>query len=217
MQQAMDLTTTRTGRSVFSDFTLDSQEIVWHSGSVKLINNTHEARVHSVANGSRHLYVVPQRQTPRESYVPAGRTLHLVDVENLMGGPDAGANALHGALAHYRSAASVADGDHVIVGANPQIGIQAKAAWPSARLVVRPGPDGADIALLKQVKEVDFIAARYDRIMIGSGDGVFEAVVTEFRSLGIPVGVSAAEEAFPEFCDRPRHTARPSLSLRYSR
>lgn len=106
-----------------------------------------------------------------------------------MGGPELGYIALRRALASYRTSAPVLDGDHVIIGANPMLGPAVKAAWPRARLVVRGGPDGADIALLQAVRDVDFIAARYDQIVVGSGDGVFEVVVREFRSRGLAVGV----------------------------
>lgn len=156
---------------------------------VKTVNTPCKTRVHTTSGVTRHLYLVPERQAQRKSYVPVGRALHLVDVENLMGGPEAGIVALHEALDNYRAAAHFLDGDHAIIGSNPSLGVQAKAAWPGARLVVKPGTDGADIALLEQVKDVDFIAARYDRIMIGSGDGVFEPMVRVFRSLGLPVGV----------------------------
>jgi len=106
-----------------------------------------------------------------------------------MGGPDCGDIALREALDVYRTSAPVFDGDHAIIGANPQLGLAAKTAWPGARLVVRGGPDGADIALLEAVSDVDFIAARYDQIVVGSGDGVFEVVVREFRNRGLAVGV----------------------------
>jgi hypothetical protein len=145
---------------------------------------------HSIGPAShRNLYAVPERRVARAAFVPAGRSLHLVDVENLMGGPELGDTALHEALAGYRTSAPVSEGDHVIIGANPQLGLAAKTAWPSARLVVRGGPDGADIALLEAVRDVDFIAARYDQIVVGSGDGAFEVVAREFRSRGIAVGV----------------------------
>lgn len=145
---------------------------------------------HSITTVSdRKLYAVPERRVPRAAFVPAARSLHLVDVENLMGGPELGGAALREALAGYRTSAPVSDGDHVIIGANPQLGLSAKTAWPGARLVVRGGPDGADIALLEAVREVEFIAARYDQIVVGSGDGVFEVVVREFRSRGLAVGV----------------------------
>lgn len=146
--------------------------------------------VHTVGRRSdRNLYAVPERRVPRAAFVPAGRSLHLVDVENLMAGPELGDTVLREALVGYRTSAPVSDGDHVIIGANPQLGLAAKTAWPGARLVVRGGPDGADIALLEAVRDVDFIAARYDQIVVGSGDGVFEVVVREFRSRGLAVGV----------------------------
>ena len=104
---------------------------------------------------SRHLYLVPERRVPREKYVPAGRALHLVDIENLMGGPEAGTVALHQAVSDYRDAVPMTDGDHVVIGANPQLGAVAKACWQSARLVVGGGPDGADTALLGTVKDTD--------------------------------------------------------------
>lgn len=163
------------------------------SGILASVTRLHTAKattVHTVRRPSdRSLYAVPERRVPRAAFVPAGRSLHLVDVENLMGGPQLGDTALREALAGYRTSAPVTEGDHVIIGANPRLGPAAKTAWPGARLVVSGGPDGADIALLDAVRDIDFIAARYDRIVVGSGDGVFEVVVREFRSRGLAVGV----------------------------
>ena len=81
--------------------------------------------------------------------------------------------------------------DHVIVGVNPALAVLAKAAWPSSRLAVRGGPDGADIALLETVKARELRASRYDQAVIGSGDGVFEVAVSASRNCGVPVGVVA--------------------------
>lgn len=158
--------------------------------NVTILHRNSPTIVHSIGPGfDRNLYAVPERRVPRAAFVQAGRSLHLVDVENLMGGPELGDTALREALAGYRTSAPVSGGDHVIIGANPQLGVAAKTEWPGARLVVRGGPDGADIALLDAVREVDFIAERYDQIVVGSGDGVFEVVVREFRSRGLAVGV----------------------------
>lgn len=164
---------------------------------VKAINRKNAEPIHDVSSrpGGRHLYVVPERRVPREAFAPAGRSLHLIDIENLMGGPDGGGLALRRTVADYQEAELVVDGDHVIMGANPRLGIAAKASWPNARLVVRGGPDGADIALLETVSDVRFIAARYDRIVVGSGDGVFEVVVREYRSCGLAVGVISRQRS----------------------
>jgi len=112
-----------------------------------------------------------------------------------MGGPDAGKLALWRATADYKVVAPVLDGDHVIIGVNPMLAVEAKASWPATRLVVRGGPNGGDIALLETVKDVGFIAARYDQIVIGSGDGVFEAVARLYKTYGLPVGVVSRQRS----------------------
>lgn len=112
-----------------------------------------------------------------------------MDVENLMGGPSSGLDQMVEALANYRGAAPFSEGDHVVMATNPAIALDAKVAWPQARLVARGGPDGADVALLEEVSDVQFVSTRYDTVMLGSGDGVFEAVVETYRPLGLSVGV----------------------------
>ena len=130
-----------------------------------------------------------ERQVPREKHVPSGRALHLIDIENLMGGPKAGAPVLRQTVSDYRDVVPAADHDHYVIGVNPSLGHLAVQYWPSARLVVRRGRNGADIALIECVKDVEFTAARFDRIVIGSGDGIFVHVVRVFRRLGLPVEV----------------------------
>ena len=131
------------------------------------------------------------RRVPRRKYVPPGRALHLIDIENLVGGPEAGAPVLRQTRSDYRDVVPSADHDHYVIGANPRFGASAMAYWPSARLVARPGSDGADIALIKWVRDVEFIVARYDRLVIGSGDGDFLDVVMVFEQSGLAVEVAS--------------------------
>lgn len=159
-----------------------------------------EARVHALRLGtapprSRHLYLVTQRLVGRVRYAETGRSLHLIDIENLMGGPFAGGAALKEASEAYRVAARVGGCDHVVVGANPSLAVEAGLEWPGARLLVRGGPDGADLALEESVEEVIWHAQRYDRVVIGSGDGRFSEVARSFKAAGIPVGVVARERS----------------------
>jgi hypothetical protein len=117
-----------------------------------------------------------------------------VDLENLMRGPDQGDAGLSDACAQYRDAAPVCPGDHIVVAVNPALALQAGRSWPSARLLTGRGPDGADLALLASVSDRLWTAARYDRIIIGSGDGVFAEVAADLRELGVAVGVVAPED-----------------------
>lgn len=125
----------------------------------------------------------------RARFVPAGRTLHLVDVENLMGGPLAGPQALNAALAGYERTAVVGPGDHVVAAINPALVLDVFERWPHARLLLGWGVDGADSALLASVADVEWIASRYDRLVVGSGDGIFGPAVAAYRQSGLCVEV----------------------------
>ncbi len=151
---------------------------------------------------ARSLYLVPARRTPKAAYVPAGRTLHLVDLENLMGGPKHDVELINEAVLRYRAAAHVETSDHVVMAVNPALALAAGLAWPSARLIPGRGVDGADLALLSQVIDRHWIASRYDRVVIGSGDGIFAPVIADFRALGIATGVVTQQ------CRLSRHLRR---------
>jgi hypothetical protein len=138
---------------------------------------------------ARGLYLVPDRRIPKATHAPAGRTLHLVDLENLMGGPMRGVEMLMEAVLQYQAAAHVATLDHAIIAVNPALALHAGLAWPSARLLSAPGENGADLALVAQVADRNWVAARYDRLVIGSGDGIFASEVAAFRALGVASGV----------------------------
>ena len=134
-------------------------------------------------------YVIAKRKYARLDYVPGARTLHLVDLENLMGGTLPDVSRARAAVANYRSAMPVNSKDHVCVAVNPGLMVEASLAWKGARVLTGVGPDGADNALISLVRRVKWTASRYDRIVIGSGDHAFETVATAYRAVGIPVGV----------------------------
>ena len=117
---------------------------------------------------------------------PAGRTLHVIDIENLVGGSGAGPAAVGPALSAYRSTVAVRDGDHAVIAAGPTLAIAAGLAWPGAQLRFGHGIDGADHALLDAV-EPAFAAEHYDRVVIASGDHAFVPLVAALRSRGAAV------------------------------
>jgi len=144
---------------------------------------------------SRSLYVVPTRGVDRLAHAPPGRTLHLVDVENLMGGPQEGEGALRRASVEYREVAPVQAGDHVIVACNPHLAVAVHQVWAGARILLGYGPDGADRALLREVEDNRWIARRFDRVIVGSGDAIFADASTGLQRWGIAVGVASLESA----------------------
>ena len=56
--------------------------------------------------------------------------------------------------------------------------------WLSEAVPTEPIPHFS-----RTVKDTGWVAARYDLIVVGSGDGIFEVVVRKFRPCGLAVGV----------------------------
>src|SRR5687767_1286085 len=105
-------------------------------------------------------------------HLPVGRTLHLLDLENLAGSPAPGRARLDLVAAAYRATMPVRDNDHVAVASDVRTALEAGLAWPGARLLAGRGPDGADRALLGATDPA-WAATHYDRVVIGSGDHAF--------------------------------------------
>jgi NYN domain len=124
-----------------------------------------------------------------------GRVLHLVDVENLLGGPTFSADrAIRGRLA-YEAVVPGGIVNQVVISTSHWAAPSAWIAWPeSARRVVRSGPDGADLALL-DVLSYESVERRFDRVVIGSGDGIFAFAAARLQAAGCGVTVATRPES----------------------
>ena len=152
---------------------------------------------------------------------PTGRTLHLVDLENLLGDRRKDEVAIEG-LHHYLALARWTKGDHMIVAADPQIvrqiGFDEPVPW---NLHATRGDDAADVMLLAHAP-VELIARRYDRLVIGSGDGIFVPRARAARERGVGVVVVSRPNglahryrrwAFPVIPFAPRfHTSQATAT-----
>jgi hypothetical protein len=116
------------------------------------------------------------------------RTLHLVDVENLVGSGRPTARDLEAVHRLYRELQLVGGQDHIVVACNPYVAVEVADAWAPARLRVGHGPSGADLQLL-DVALHERITSRFDHVVIGSGDGVFTEVTVGLQAAGLPVTV----------------------------
>ena len=127
-----------------------------------------------------------QRNTDRRA-----RTLHLVDIENLIGADPktASIHDVHHAFGQFALAARQRVADLMIIGCNPKLAVKVQATLRgSGRIRTRKGPDGADLALLDAV-EVDLWSKRFDRVVIGSGDHIFTETAARLREAGLEVVV----------------------------
>ncbi len=125
------------------------------------------------------------------SSITSRRSLHLVDLENLVGDPRAEARPALDTLGAYLDAARWRPGDHVVLATNPWLMARIAFDLPvTANLHAVHGRDGADTMLLAQAPP-ELVAKRYGRLVVGSGDGIFTQRARTVEDLGIPVEVVA--------------------------
>jgi len=118
-----------------------------------------------------------------------GRTLHLVDIENLSGGPQRTLDEHLGAYRAYERGAEVRRDDQVVVAACGLV-MQSLAFELPTGILQRTanGSDGADRALLAH-DTPERIALRFERLVIGSGDHAFVDLALAVQELGVTVVV----------------------------
>lgn len=129
------------------------------------------------------------RPTHRGRDVPGDRALFLVDLENLLGDPSDYAGVAE-AMGRCLIAGRWVPGDHLVVAGHPHLVLVARTATGLSFQALRAprGPDGADRALLSALTPA-FLADRYHRVVIASGDHAFAGLAAELGGRGIPVWV----------------------------
>ena len=125
---------------------------------------------------------------PRPASPPSVRSIHLIDIENLIGGTDFSEGEVADVAAHYKALAGVGEGDLVVVASSHHTAQAAWFGWPDARRLVRSGVDGADMALI-EVIERENLAMRFGRVVIASGDGIFAVPAAKLQEREVEVTV----------------------------
>jgi hypothetical protein len=123
------------------------------------------------------------------------RAMHLVDLENLLGGPWAQRLVVGRALEQYCAAAGWRRGDIVYIATNPRLALEFVWDCPiEASIHTACGKNGADLALLAHAAP-EFVSRRAGRLVIGSGDGIFIDRALATRELGVEVTVIGRTDA----------------------
>lgn len=148
---------------------------------------------------------------------PIGRRLIAMDPQNLLGCHPATASAACWEFAIAESLHAVGfrnDTDHLVIAVAPDWAFTVNALAPFARLMVRGGRQGADLALCNALEDTNFIASRYSEVVIASGDHIFCASVRALADAGVSTTVAClshqtsseltATAAHVTWLDRPR-------------
>ncbi|MFV0634765.1 NYN domain-containing protein [Demequina sp.] len=153
---------------------------------------TEESRTRHTATAT------PRRVRSRRAMRHDGRRLILIDVENLLGCEPRDADAalfevaIEGVLARVAFRAGT---DQVVIGACPQSAVKVFGVRAPHRLVVREGASGADRALVAAAADHDHTAARFDEVVIASGDREFLETAVQLRARGVRTTVASRADA----------------------
>ena len=132
----------------------------------------------------------------RQRCIVPGRTLHVVDVENLNGSAQCLQPDVTAVCLRYRDVAGFRRGDHEVL-ASSHFAAESGALYgwdghPQWKL--RSGEHGADLELL-EVLRPEMIIGHFDRIVIASGDGIFARPCLDLWREGIDITVVARNAA----------------------
>lgn len=115
------------------------------------------------------------------------RALHLIDLENLVGGPSASDKTIKRVWSAYYGGVPKTASDHLLVGSSRFF---ARRTWwmlpEGIQRRVRDGQDGGELAILDEV-DLDHLVGRFGRLVIASGDGQFAELAATARSRGVHV------------------------------
>lgn len=120
------------------------------------------------------------------------RTVHAIDLENqlvMRGRRLTTADATRWWSVYRNEAVGVGPDDLVFVGVSVHTTRELRPAFEGDRVMWRighAGPDGADLALLSALYAPQF-AAKYQRLVIASGDHIFAPLARHARELGMKV------------------------------
>ncbi|MDP9870029.1 MULTISPECIES: hypothetical protein [Streptosporangium] len=138
-----------------------------------------------------------------------GRAVHLLDVENLVGNARPATRDVQAMMDRYRERVPIGGMDQYVVAVNHGAMLPVGLALAGIQLLVRSGPDGADAAL-GEVIRLDHLADRFERVVIGSGDGVFAESADWLSGRGVLVVVVSRPGALNR---RLRRTAGQVIPL----
>ena len=126
-----------------------------------------------------------KQRAPRRRFV-------AMDIENINGGAVSCQCDADSAWSEVAAAIDLTPGEQVVLGVGPSSLLAAGTSHPEARVVMGRGLSGADHALIEVLDEEN-LAARFDEIVIVSGDGIFAEVASRLASQGAVVTIVARE------------------------
>lgn len=123
-----------------------------------------------------------------------GRTIHLIDIENLCGEARPSKAQVEHARKRYLGVVGGENRDQFIVASSKGNLLNSSSGWPKARYLARDGKDGADICLARVVVE-EGVAERFDSVVMASGDHGLAPFVSQLARRGLDTTVVSLRDS----------------------
>ncbi len=118
------------------------------------------------------------------------RKLFVVDIENAVGAGTISEDSCRNVRDRIEKTYHPGSSDLTVIGVSHKNNLFPAHAWDGARVVLKEGHDGADLAL-ENVLSTENVEARFGEVVIVSGDNLFSAQARRLKSLGVRVTVDA--------------------------
>ena len=128
------------------------------------------------------------------------RQIHLVDIDNLTGGPTKDPFIHRQVREWYDFHSDRQERDLCFVAASHYSAFSATKAWAGAKMIWASGVDGADLALIRIVEETSFLNIR--RVCLGSGDWIFKFAFSPFLKMDVNLAICCREDSFSKSLHR---------------
>jgi len=148
------------------------------------------------------------------------RTLHLLDVENLVAGR-VSTQSVSTMWSQFVAAIDPRWDDLSTVAVARRHAATTFFALPTEvrRVIGSNGPDGADLALIESI-DVDWASRNFGRVVIASGDHIFAPLARQLTTQGLQVlqvtGIGYCSAALYRACTAHttlRHQRRPATAM----
>ena len=121
------------------------------------------------------------------------RSLHLIDIENLIGSPSPSVDEVGWYHLAYE-ALHVGPEDQVVIAYSHHAARSVRWGWPPGRHLWRSGKNGADLALLEVIAQ-ERVAECFNSVVLASGDSIFRNAVAWLGEQGVDVTVVSRPES----------------------
>lgn len=118
------------------------------------------------------------------------RRIFIIDIENAVGCGALSSEDVIREKTSLEEIYSIRESDLVVIGVSHGNNVFPAHSWEGARIVLKHGHDGADLAL-KKVLIQERIEERFDDVVIVSGDGTFSEEAKMLRRRGVNITIHA--------------------------